>query len=630
MIHCPDHKDDSTPFTLDLTGSTYEKYGYVKACKCEKCKKIYVNLRGEKRGSLGNTTKGYEVINIHKYYYVPDKLYVVKSSDLSELGRRKRLFSIPELVAVHENKYKYYGIPTKFDPEKKAFYITEKMYNKHPKLIRKLNTEIIYINDVSDLYIDYDNETLPNTIYVLEDKNFYKLTDNKAMQNKLKFTKGNNAYTMQVKCDLDNDRFYISDSVYTEYRNILTSLNIKLIYIKDIKNFVESNKCKFIPKNVYLVNIVDFKLTSKFKNYINVDSFTDNGPTLYKFPTKYNRNQNKYFITDATFQQYKDLFDKLRINVIPFNTEDHEINVVENANVNKKEKQNESKKFKRQQNIFKVDKYINQKVYNLTYGNGTIVQVKGSILFVNFQQNVQTYSFPDCVKTGILKFLDDNIQEKIIDWINCMPNIYVSAGTSSKNKNLVIQHTSYSDLRRIPGLIYKIQLIGSSNNHATRIHPVEDVEVKLAYKNPKSKTFDIVSIPMHYCRRCNKYFDMKQSFLQTLQKYNLDINYFAASFESETGQPIVFKQMVLREFSKLKLFGYSVGSNGLSTGARQELLDFILKNHLMTASEIKSQLQFNIRFIGKKNNMTNAVGDWEKDIDYVNDYIRSGKIHWKY
>ena len=60
------------------------------------------------------------------------------------------------------------------------------------------------------------------------------------------------------------------------------------------------------------------------------------------------------------------------------------------------------------------------------------------------------------------------------------------------------------------------------------------------------------------------------------------------------------------------------------------IISFILKNHLMTPSEIKSQLQFNIRFIGKKNNMTNAVGDWEKDIDYVNEYIRSGKIHWKY
>lgn len=154
--------------------------------------------------------------------------------------------------------------------------------------------------------------------------------------------------------------------------------------------------------------------------------------------------------------------------------------------------------------------------------------------------------------------------------------------------------------------------------------------VKLAYKNPKSKTFDIVSIPMHYCSRCEKYFDMKQSFLQTLQKYNLDINYFAASFESETGHPIVFKQMDLREFSKLKLFGYSVGANGLSTGARHELLDFILKNHLMTASEIKSQLQFNIRFIGKKAHMDDAVGDWEKDIDYINDYISNGKIHWRY
>lgn len=50
----------------------------------------------------------------------------------------------------------------------------------------------------------------------------------------------------------------------------------------------------------------------------------------------------------------------------------------------------------------------------------------------------------------------------------------------------------------------------------------------------------------------------------------------------------------------------------------------------MTASEIKSQLQFNIRFIGKKAHMDDAVGDWEKDIDYVNNYISSGKIHWRY
>ena len=50
----------------------------------------------------------------------------------------------------------------------------------------------------------------------------------------------------------------------------------------------------------------------------------------------------------------------------------------------------------------------------------------------------------------------------------------------------------------------------------------------------------------------------------------------------------------------------------------------------MTASEIKSQLQFNIRFIGKKAHMDDAVGDWEMDIDYINEYICSDKIHWRY
>ena len=282
--------------------------------------------------------------------------------------------------------------------------------------------------------------------------------------------------------------------------------------------------------------------------------------------------------------------------------------------------------------------YINRTIWNLTYGQGVFIKIHGSTLFADFGGSLHSFRFPDSFKTGKIRFIDEypqksmmefiNIKDKITEQKQIQNNVYNT--NKETTKNVMVTNTNSSDVRRIPGLVYKIQLIGSCNNHATRIHLVEDVVVKLAYKNPKSKTFDIVSVPMHYCSRCDKYFDMKQSFLQTLQKYNLDINYFAASFEIETGQPIVFKQMDLREFSKLKLFGYSVGSNGLSTGARQELLDFILENHLMTASEIKSQLQFNIRFIGKKNNMTNAVGDWEKDIDYVNDYISSGKIHWRY
>ena len=317
-----------------------------------------------------------------------------------------------------------------------------------------------------------------------------------------------------------------------------------------------------------------------------------------------------YYIHLIDFNDYKDLYERYIKNITGVTEKDEK--------------------------AFNEDLYINKTVWNLTYGHGFFVKIQGSTLFVDFGGDLHSFRFPECFKTGAVKLSDKSLQDSMMKFINTNDSGTKISHVVKNNNDLVnirnvkVKNTNTTDIRRVAGLVYKIQLIGSSNNHATRIHPVEDVVVKLAYKNPKSKTFDIVSIPMHYCSRCEKYFDMKQSFLQTLQKYNLDINYFAASFESETGYPIVFKQMDLREFSKLKLFGYSVGANGLSTGARHELLDFILKNHLMTASEIKSQLQFNIRFIGKKAHMDDAVGDWEKDIDYINDYISNGKIHWRY
>lgn len=318
---------------------------------------------------------------------------------------------------------------------------------------------------------------------------------------------------------------------------------------------------------------------------------------------------NQYYILKEDFNNNKNKYSKYFKNI------DIQRNLIEENDISK--------------NRFNMSLYNNQTVSNFTYGIGKIVKINHSTVIVEFKGNITDFRFPECFKTGILKFVYNEYQKSIMNYVN--EKIDASANDSvTINKNVTIQHTSYTDIRRIQGLVYKIQLIGSSNNHATRIHPVEDVAVKLAYKNPNSKTFDIVSVPMHYCSKCKKHFDMKKSFLQTLEHYHLDINYFAASFENESGQPIVFKQMDLRQFSKLKLYGYSVGANGLSTSARHGLLDFILQNHLMTASEIKSHLQFNIRYVGSKPNMENAVGDWENDIDYVNEYIRTGKIHWKY
>lgn len=280
-----------------------------------------------------------------------------------------------------------------------------------------------------------------------------------------------------------------------------------------------------------------------------------------------------------------------------------------------------------EEQMVSIEYFYDRQVNHARFGFARLVKCKNNSVYVSFHGNAYVFDFPDCFEKRDLVFTNKKVQIHMMSYIAfCKKDKKIKKINPISNK-LTIQHTSYIDMRRITGLTYKIQLIGSSNNHATRHHPVEDVVVKLAYKAPKSKSFDVVSISMHYCSQCKKYFDIKQSFLQQIEKAHLDIHNFAVSFESESGLPIEFKQMNLKEYSKLKLFGYSVGANGLNTSSRHDLINFLLDKHLMTASEIKSHLQFNIRYIGNKPNMENAVGDWKNDINYVNDYIRNGKIH---
>ena len=132
-------------------------------------------------------------------------------------------------------------------------------------------------------------------------------------------------------------------------------------------------------------------------------------------------------------------------------------------------------------NIYDLNEYINQPVHNFTYGVGKISKIEGSAIYVEFKGNVKMYHFPDCFKTGLLSFENKSYQSAIMEMIdniskkNMKKRVYE---IPLKNKTITVQRTSYIDVRRIPGLVYKIQLIGSSNNHATRIHPVEDVVVK--------------------------------------------------------------------------------------------------------------------------------------------------------
>lgn len=787
MIYCPIHKTKENT-NLDL-GANYNKYGKVRACECPKCRRAYINVRGIKSGLLGQTSKGYAVVNLYKYYPFPREFYLVTNSQLKKLSQNCSLVEIQEFV----NNNKLYRVKSFCDEKMQRYYINQETHENFVNTLNKLQIKVCAERNIDGFPYVNKYELLPNELYVLNNTEFDKIIKNNDFIDIQRFTnKIRNEYIIHAKYDQESNKYYISETTYKDVKYLEAEGKIKIYNFrnlrvdgkskkmhnlpgifcimeeKDLQKMVikekliectdfrvTNNTCYYIPsrydektkrfyintkiyernldlfkkhntifidfikfneenisaernlpKIIYVLNNIEMRKLNTILNAQKISFFKNSKYTLYEIPIMYDPLNNAYFLNSKIASKYIQIFNNLKIHLIKNQTLANIVktfkktNSLNNKNGNvdvfpykasiidgkvcykchqvlerkypifhessqdiklrmyfckkcqnnfiwkddfDKDKELYIKsikeisyfdylKSKNQQSStgFDKDLYINQPIVDLSYGKGILVQMKGSNILVDFSGNKRSYHFPQSFKNGRLRFVDKEYQASIMHVINMDEKVQKDNSFYVLQKKVTVQNTSYTDVRRLPGLVYNVQLIGSSNNHATRTHPVEDVIVKLAYKNPKSKTFDIVSIPMHYCSRCDKYFDMKQSFIQTLNRYNLDIYYFAASFESETGQPIVFKQIDLREFSKLKLFGYSVGANGLSTGARHDLLDFILQNHLMTASEIKSQLQFNIRFIGKKSHMDNAVGDWEKDIDYINEYIRSGKIHWKY
>lgn len=543
---------------------------------------------------------------------MPNEIYIMNKIELEELSRTKKIVNIPKVLG---KDIKMHHIPLKYDVEKDIYFIENEAFVHYKSVIDKLSVKCSKLK-LCELIDMSQYAMLPKKIYVLEDKKLSNLSRKMKLVDIDKFTmnfKGNNVFIwIPMKREQKTGKYYINRKNYDSLRaelKIKCNLKVRLSKKQDVSELsINANESDLLPDEVV---VTDKDICPKCRCNMTVKThFLNDSKEAVNLRLYYCNKCGGYYIHLIDFNNYKDLYERYIKNITGVTEKDEK--------------------------VFNEDLYINKTVWNLTYGHGVFVKIQGSTLFVDFGGNLHSFRFPECFKTATVKLSDKGLQDSMMKFIDTIDsgtktNHVIKSDDNTVNiRNVKVKNTNTTDVRRIPGIVYKVQLIGSSNNHATKFHPVQDVVVNLAYKNPKSKTFDIVSIPMHYCTHCKKYFDIKQSFIRTIERQGLNINYFATSFESETGHPIVFKQMDLREFSKLKLFGYSVGANGLSTGARHELLDFILKNHLMTASEIKSQLQFNIRFIGKKARMDDAVSDWGKDIDYINEYISSGKIHWRY
>ena len=171
-------------------------------------------------------------------------------------------------------------------------------------------------------------------------------------------------------------------------------------------------------------------------------------------------------------------------------------------------------------------------------------------------------------------------------------------------------------------IVSELQVVDSSNNHVTRMHDIID---KTFYIRIKESKYGSSSILMeyngHYCTRCKKYFDFKQSFIGQLKKEDISINRVETKLTDENNNKININNLrfeLYNDESILHKFGYKVGTSGVSKGKRHKIIDKVIQNNILTLSEIKDILNRNIsRFDGVKR-YKKSVDNWREDLEYIN------------
>ena len=88
---------------------------------------------------------------------------------------------------------------------------------------------------------------------------------------------------------------------------------------------------------------------------------------------------------------------------------------------------------------------------------------------------------------------------------------------------------------------------------------------------------------------------------------------------SECTEPV--SHIDMSDISILKMYGYTVGKNGLSKEQRHRLLEYILDNKIMKGHDIINLLQFNIAMREAQSRYDKALCDWQTDIEFVTDYF---------
>lgn len=136
---------------------------------------------------------------------------------------------------------------------------------------------------------------------------------------------------------------------------------------------------------------------------------------------------------------------------------------------------------------------------------------------------------------------------------------------------------------------------------------------------PHYRTKKLYPFNVYYSPEIGLYFINKASYDLYRERYGLPFLQLQIYNDNENAYD-------LRVESQLHMYGYSLES-GNSAVRRQELLSFLIDNHIMKKSQIQNHIEWLIHTHRDRLHYTNACDKWKADLQFINEYnMKSQKV----
>lgn len=148
-----------------------------------------------------------------------------------------------------------------------------------------------------------------------------------------------------------------------------------------------------------------------------------------------------------------------------------------------------------------------------------------------------------------------------------------------------------------------------------RGHHIEDIAARITLKSDGNTFVNIV--PVSHCQECQRYTMLSSDYKNLNGKPVCVVKDLSGKTISNPSDEFLFESSE----HIMHKYGYNVRfGNGLSAFDRQQILVKLIRNKILTRSQICEHLEYCIRRNGSRSNMENAIDKWKADLKFVLNY----------